>query len=175
MTVDVKANPANVASKGVSEFPEGYVPMGAPTQKLEVPERPGYHRRWIRGDAGRIQKALRAGYRFVDPTAVNLNNFDLGGDAKNSGNTDLGDSRVSVISGDKTDATGQPGRLYLMECEDRFYEHSRKILRETHEDIADALKGGTTDGGNEEREVDKHNRYTDKKRTTVPALFTAKD
>lgn len=166
------SNPANVAEK--SAFPKNYVPMGAPVQKLEVPEREGYHRRWIRGDAGRIQKALRAGYQFVNSDEVNLNNFDLGGDASTSGNTDMGSSRVSVISGDKVDATGQPGRLYLMECPMEYYEHSRKIMREINEGVADALKGGQV-GAESDGAADKRARYVDNKKTSMPGLFTAKD
>lgn len=166
------SNPANVAEKGV--LPPGYVPMGAPVQKLQVPEREGYHRRWIRGDAGRIQKAMRAGYQFVAPDDVNLNNFGLGGDASTSGNTDMGSSRVSVISGDKTDATGQPGRLYLMECPIDLYERSRQTMREINEDVADALKGGRI-GSESDGASDKSARYVDKKKTAMPNLFTAKD
>lgn len=166
-----KQNPANEVDKG--GIPKGYTPMGAPTLKLEVPDRPGYHRRWIRGEAGRIQRALRAGYSFVAPDDVNVNNFDLGGDGSVSGNTDMGSSRVSVISGDKTDATGQPGRLYLMECPLHLYERSRSMHEERNDDIATALKGGTV-GAENENEIDKDARYVDRKRTRMPNLFTRK-
>lgn len=156
-------NPANKPN-----LPKGFQPMSQGTQKLEVPSRDGYHRRWFRGDAGRIQKALRAGYTFVNPEDVELNNFDLGGDAKESGNTDMG-SRVSVISGDGVDATGQPGRLYLMECPDEIYEYSRSLIDDRNDSIAEALRGGQIGAGNDgETSHDVNQRYVKGK---VPDLF----
>lgn len=162
-------NPANKPEKHVK--PKGFQPMAIGGLKMEVPDKPGYHRRWIRGDAGRINKAMRAGYTFVDSKEVDLNNFDLGGDAKTSGNTDLGGSRVSIVSGDGSDETGQPGRMYLMECPLEFYEASRKIVEDRNDDIAEALKGGTI-GSEKDRDVDA--RYVDNQRTKVPNMFTKK-
>lgn len=164
-------NPANNKDKKV--LPEGFMPMSSASKTLEVPERLGYHRRWFRGEPGRIARAQRAGYTFVHPDDVELNNFDLGGDAKTSGNSDLG-TRVSVISGDGADSTGQASRMYLMECPLEYYEASRSIIETRNEDIADALKGGTTSGGDEETASDASNRYVDKKRTSIPDLFTKK-
>ncbi len=167
--VENKANPANAVERSV--IPKDFQPMSAGVRKLEVPERPGFHRRWIRSDAGRIAKAQRAGYRFVDADAVDLNNFDLGGDAKESGNTDLG-TRVSVISGDGADATGQPGRLYLMECPIEYYEASRSIIDDRNEAIAETLRGGNAGRGqNGESSYDAEKRYT---KGSMPDLFTPK-
>lgn len=164
-------NPANNKDKKV--LPEGFMPMSSASKTLEVPEKPGYHRRWFRGEPGRIARAQRAGYTFVHPDDVELNNFDLGGDAKTSGNSDLG-TRVSVISGDGADSTGQASRMYLMECPLEYYEASRAIIEDRNEAIADALKGGTTSGGDEETAGDAGNRYLDKERTSIPKLFTKK-
>lgn len=153
------------------QLPPGFQPMSAGVKKLEVPQREGYHRRWFRGDPSRIAKALRAGYTFVDPEDVDVNNFDLGGDAKESGNTDLG-TRVSVISGDDLDVTGQPGRLYLMECPMEYYEASRQIIEDRNDAVANALKGGRLGAGNEgETVTDIQQRYTKGK---MPDLFTRK-
>jgi hypothetical protein len=163
-------NPANEKSKVT--LPAGYQPMSNGSKKLEVPARDGYHRRWFRGDAGRIAKAKRAGYEFVDPSEVELNNFDLGGDAKDSGNTDMG-SRVSVVSGDGTDEAGQPYRLYLMECPLEIYEYGRSKLQERNDSIADAISGGTLgagQGGETPRDAAK--RYT---KGTTPDLFVNKN
>src|SRR5215467_14955242 len=104
----------------VSEIPLGYMPMSAPIQRLQVPKKDGYVRYWFRGEPARIQRALQAGYQFVHPDDVKVNNFDLGGDAKVSGNTDLG-SRVSITSGADTDPNGNPNRLYLMEIPEELY------------------------------------------------------
>jgi hypothetical protein len=162
-------NPANEKDK--SFLPPGYQPMSAGVKSLEVPAREGYHRRWFRSDPGRIARAQRAGYTFVDPEEVNLNNFDLGGDAKNSGNTDMG-SRVSVISGDEADSTGQPARLYLMECPQELYEHGRSLIADRNEGVAEALRGGKIGAGGEgETSKDQDTRYTKGK---MPDLFTPK-
>ncbi|MBT9139119.1 MAG: hypothetical protein DDT31_01700 [Syntrophomonadaceae bacterium] len=167
--IETKVNPANEVE--ISAFPKNFQPMSSIAQKLEVPEKPGFHRRWIRSDPGRIAKAQRAGFRFVNYDEVGLTNFDLGGDAKNSGNTDLG-TRVSVISGDTADFTGQVGRLYLMECPMEFYEASRKIIEERNDSVAGALRNGRVglgEGGESYDDVTK--RYT---KGVMPDIFTPK-
>jgi hypothetical protein len=159
-------NPANEKEKGM--LPKGYVPMSQGAQTLAVPEREGYHRRWFRSDPGRINRALRAGYTFVDPSTVDIFNGDLGGDANASGNTDMG-TRVSVISGDEADSTGQPSRLYLMECPLELYEYSRGILAERNESIAEALRGGKIGAGHDGETIeDQRERYI---KGVVPDLF----
>lgn len=156
-------NPSNVP-----ELPKGFQPMSQGVKKLEIPHRDGYHRRWFRGDPGRIAKAQRAGYTFVHPEDTELNNFDLGGDAKNDGNTDMG-TRVSVISGDEPDQFGQPGRLYLMECPIHLYKISRGLVEDRNESIAAALRGGEVGVGQDgETMVDVQKRYTKGK---MPDLF----
>jgi hypothetical protein len=162
-------NPANERKK--INLPPGYQPLGSGVQKLAVPEKDGFHRRWFRGNAGRIAQAQRAGYQFVDPSEVELNNFDLGGDAKDSGNTDLG-SRVSIVSGEGVDASGQAERLYLMECPIELYEYSQSILAEKNESVAAALRGGNL-GVDQSGETahDSKNRYLKGK---TPDLFIPK-
>lgn len=164
----------NVANeKKKFELPADYQPMGGVAAKLAVPEKPGYHRRWFKGTAGRIQQAMRAGYRFVDPSEVGTNNFDLGGDAKASGNTDLGDSRVSVVAGADGEG-GQALRMYLMEVPNEIYDHGRSIMAERNESIAATIRGdGIGAGSNGENRGDAKNRYIDKARTDLN-LFTPK-
>lgn len=162
-------NPANLKKK--YNLPDNFQPMSSGVPKLDVPERDGYVRRWIRSDPGRIQRAMQAGYKFVDENEVMLNNFDLGGDAKNSGNTDLG-TRVSVISGDEADSTGQPSRLYLMEVPLEVYEYSRKMMGDRNESIAEALRGGKIGAGSDDEDAhDVEQRYVKGK---VPDLFNPK-
>jgi hypothetical protein len=159
-------NPAN--SK--LEIPSDFQPMTSSVLRLEVPKKDGYHRHWFRGNPERIARAQKAGYRFVDSTEVNINNFDLGGDAKVSGSTDLG-TRVSVISGDDVDATGQPGKLYLMECPEHLYQLGKKILDERVDDIATALRGGKIGAGaaeTGETRADSEKRYV---KGNTPELF----
>lgn len=159
-------NPANIKKK--FNLPENFQPMSAGIPKLDVPEREGYVRRWFRSDPGRIARAVRAGYTFVDSNDVTLNNFDLGGDAKTSGNTDMG-TRVSVISGDEADSTGQPARLYLLECPEEIYEYSRGLIEDRNESIAEALRGGKIGANHDdENDSDVETRYVKGK---VPDLF----
>lgn len=169
-------NPSNPQGKPAAERKR--VPMTLPVLKLEVPDIPGFHLHWMRGDAGRLVQAERAGYEFVDESEVDINNTSLGGDAAKSGNTDLG-SRVSVIAGDETGGDGQPVRLYLMKQRLDWYEEDQKILEARNASIADTLTasfrqgtvGGKADG---ETSEDLQNRYVNKSRTKIPDLFTAK-
>ena len=152
-----ETNPANSIEHQV--IPDDYIPMSAPIQRLQVPKKDGYVRYWFRGDAGRIQRAMQAGYRFVDQSEVKVNNFDLGGDAKKSGSTDLG-SRVSIITGDQT-FDGQPARLYLMEIPEELYEKGQAYLTQANESVAAALRSGligSDDVG--DSKADKAARYT---------------
>jgi len=159
-----EVNPAN--NSKVSSIPENYIPMSAPIQRLQVPEKVGFVRYWFRGDPGRIARAQQAGYRFVLPEEVSVNNFDVAGNSKTSGSTDLG-SRVSVISGDEAGFDGQPNRLYLMEIPKELYEHGQKILEQRNESIAEELRSGLI-GSDSESSQDKSVRYA---KTGVPDLF----
>lgn len=159
-------NPANETK--VTEIPEGYIPMSAPVQRLQVPEKPGFVRYWFRGDYNRLQRAQQAGYRFVHPNDVRVNNMDVAGDSSNSGNTDLG-SRVSLVTGDESGPDGQPNRLYLMEIPQELYEYGQTILQQRNDSIAEELRSGligSDDSG--ESSSDKATRYA---KTGVPDLF----
>lgn len=159
-----EVNPANETQ--VSEVPSNYIPMSAPIQRLQVPEKPGFVRYWFRGDPNRLQRAMQAGYRFVNPTDVKINNFDVGGDSNTSGNTDLG-TRVSIITGDESGPDGQPNRLYLMEIPKELYERGQKFLEERNESIAEELRSGLI-GADSDAPRDKATRYS---KTGVPDLF----
>ncbi len=140
--------------------------MSVPTLRLQVPDKPGFFRYWFRGDAARIQRAKQAGYRFVDQSEVNVNNFDLGGDAKNSGSTDMG-SLVSITSGDETDANGNPNRLILMEISNELYARGQAYLVDRNDEVARALRAGLL-GADGEDTSDKRARYS---KSGVPDLF----
>jgi len=153
------------------------IPMSLPVQKLEVPEIPGFHLHWMRGTAARLQQAERAGYVFVRPEEVALNNVSLGGDATKTGNSDMG-TRVSVVAGD-TDDSGNAVRLYLMKQPVEYYLEDRKILQDRNDSIADALtasyRQGTVGGAAQgETQEDLGNRYVDTRRTKMPELFRRK-
>ncbi len=150
-----KASPANKKL----ELPKGYRPLSTGQLRLEVPDKDGWHRHWFRGTSERLARAQQAGYRFVDPDDVDVNNFDIAGDSKSGGSTDLG-SRVSVISGDDAGPVGQAGRMYLMECPEELYEYAQSILKERSEGIAEALRGGMLGVGKYDVGKDASNRYT---------------
>lgn len=151
-------NPANEKQKRV--LPPGYKPLSAATRKLEVPKRDGYQRRWFNGNASRIGRALLAGWTFVERGETEVNSFDIGGDASQDGNTDLG-TRVSIISGEDMDRSGQPGRMYLMEIEDWLYDHGREYQIDTNKAIARSLREGNM-GTEKDSNEDRKKRYLGK-------------
>src|SRR5688572_16125817 len=89
----------NPADTDEDEIPSDFIPMSAPVQRLKIPKKPGWHRHWIRGTADRVAQAQQAGYKFVNPEDVRVASKGLGGPIEESGNTDLGASRVSVVAG----------------------------------------------------------------------------
>ena len=154
------------------------IPMTAPQRKLELPHIPGYYTQWIRSDPARIQQALNAGFQFVTPEEVGLNNRLLGDDGLKSGNTDLG-SRVSIADG--TDERGNIVSLYAMKQKEEYHEEDLRIRQRVNDGVADALtaafRGGSRVGGEgapSETATDVQNRYVDKARTKIPTLFQRK-
>jgi hypothetical protein len=116
------------------------VPMSLPQLKLAVPEIPGYHLHWMRGDPARIAQAQRAGYEFVEEDEVNVYNSGLANDMESNGSTDLG-TRVSLSAGSDVGQDGQPERLYLMKLKQEFWEEDQKVLADKNEEKAAALRG----------------------------------
>lgn len=153
MTDEKKQNPANEKLK----LPKGYRPMSVGQRRLEVPPITGYHLHWFRGNPGNINRAIQAGYEYVDTDEVSLNDFDLAGDGTSITGSDMG-TRVSVISGDDVGNNGQPGRLYLMKCPQELYEYAQSLLGDQVEASAEALRGGKV-GANKETGADAGNRY----------------
>ena len=150
------------------------VPMTAPTRKLEVPPIHGYKMYWFRGEPGRLQRAMRAGYEFVKPEEVEINNFDLAGDLDLPGHTDMGD-RVSVAAQDGVGENGQYLRLYLMKIKEEFWTSDQELYeREKIDPVVQALHGGMIGAGESAGEGpgDVKNRYT--KKSTVPDMFKKK-
>jgi hypothetical protein len=164
-------NPSNATGK----LPEraDRIPMNSPQRKLEVPPIDGYTMYWFRGDPGRLQRAQRAGYEFVRPEEVELNNFDLAGDPSAPGQTDMGD-RVSVAAQDGADGNGQFLRLYLMKIKNEYREQDQeRYERERIDPIVNALAGGRLGSGEGgEHPGDIPLRY--QKPFQLPKMFTKK-
>jgi hypothetical protein len=161
------SNEKNNPATGQVQLPKGYRPMSVGQRRLEVPAIEGFHLHWFRGNPSNLHRAHQAGYEFVDPDEVSLNDFDLAGGDEEKG-TDLG-SRVSVISGDDVGVNGQPGRLYLMKCPLVLYQYSQRLLGDQVDTVVDALKGGkvgvSQDG--QETRSDAQNRYVKEAKSTL--------
>lgn len=144
------------------------IPMSVPQRHLEVADIPGYHLHWF--TTPRVSRALRAGYTFVtEEDGVDINNFDLAGDAKANGSTDMG-TRFSVpaaVGGDSDE------RLYLMKLPEELWEQDRAALEQRNDTVARALRGEKPDS--EPNPYDTSNRYIPEgQRQMVTNMFTPK-
>ena len=152
MEPTIPLNPANEPEKVKTSRTR--IPVSLPLGKVGVPEVPGYHLHWMRGEQSRLQRALAGGYTFVEQDEVQLNGIGLADSAADHGSTDMG-SRVSVISGGDTHA-GQPERLYLMKIKEEFWNEDQAALLDRNESIAAAIRG---DRGLVQTGGDNSNRY----------------
>lgn len=133
-------SPAAPPLKYVEGAEAGYIPMSIPRQRLAAPEIPGYHVHWFMGMPDRIHQAMQAGYSWVDQGEVELSDFDLAGDGRPIGGTDLG-TRVSTVAGGLYEGTMQPQRLYLMKIPEWLWEKHQQAIGDVNENIAAALRG----------------------------------
>jgi len=150
-------------------------PFTHPVGSLSVPEIPGYHLHWFRGDAQRIQRAFEAGYEFVDPNEVHVNEKRLGADTAEDGNTDMG-TRISVSAGGDMGQDGQPVRLYLMKTRQEWWEKDQAALTAPGsrlEGVRQSLASGML-GAEKQSSEDKAQVYVDPKRTKLPDFLRKK-
>lgn len=149
------------------------VPMTAPQRKLELPDLPGYKVYWFRGDPGRLQRALRAGYEFITPEEVDQNNFDLAGDASSPGQTDMG-NRVSVAAQDGADERGQFLRLYAMKIKLEYWNADQEQYEKDRIDpfVRSLTAGRVAAGEGGELPGDTNQRY--RRATPLPKMFIKK-
>lgn len=174
-----KSNPGVAPGKPVAERKR--IPLSVPQRKLEVPEIPGYHLRWLRGTPARLAQAQNAGFEFVSEDEISLNNVALGGDATKAGNSDMG-SRVSVIEGGDTDGQGQAVRMYLMKQKIEYKQEDDALIQARNDSVRDALVGQlgsgtigmTGEGRPPEDASDQAARYVPRGRAKIPELFRRK-
>lgn len=163
-----EANPADATNlPTVTERTR--IPFSTPVARLAVQEIPGYHLHWFNGTPERIQRALQGGYEFVEEHEVHMNSRSLGSDTAESGNTDMG-SRVSVVSGEGADASGQPARMYLMKIKEEWWQADQAALTAEGsriDNVRKALIGGTV-GADKQSAEDRSLTYLDPKRTKIP-------
>lgn len=157
-------NPATAPSKSAKVV--GRIPMSVPSQKLTVPEIPGYHLHWMMGTVERLEQARRAGYEFVERGEVEVIETGLANDPSGDGNTDLG-SQVSLVAGGLT-TSGQPARLVLMKLRQEYWDEDQKALEAKSDALVAALRAGKLNAAQAgELEVDRAQRYVDPRRTST--------
>ena len=157
-------NPANIQSLSVTD--ETRIPMSLPQLMLQVPDIEGYVLFWFADRPGRISRAVAAGYEFVQPEEVRINNFGLASDLTQTGNTDMG-TRVSVHGG--VSEQGGAERLYLMKIRQEWYDKDMQLREEASDRQVQALRSGLT-GSEREKMVDASKRYA----KNTDNLFTKK-
>lgn len=113
-------NPAN------NQAPAAFrrVPMNTPRRKLEVRAIPGFRLYWHRQSD--VERAIEAGYIFVDKAEVSLNSRAIGSASGLGGNTALG-SEVSIVG-----SAGTGERLVLMKIPEQYYLEDKRSLFQEH-------------------------------------------
>lgn len=171
------ANPADPVARAVTGRTR--IPLSAPRLKLDAPKIPGFVLQWFADRPGRIRQAQEAGYVFVTPEEISLNEHNVANDVLGDGNTDMGD-RVSTYGG--VAESGQAERLYLMKIQEAWWKEEQKVIADRNESVAEAIRGGMTVGGGNphENREDANLRYLGRAsgappaRRTAPNLFTRK-
>lgn len=125
-------------------------PFSANRRRLQVDEKEkGYYYRWFNDTQDRLQRALDAGYEFVQRK-------DVGkvGD-KDVSNTKGLDSRVSRVVGETSTRT--PIWAFLMRIPDALHNEDVAVKAKQNDRVDEALSAGRASGS------DVENRYGDVK------------
>lgn len=96
------------------------IPMSVPTQRLQVPELPGFHLHWFR--ESNVARAMQAAYEFVNDDEVLVTSRSVAANSELTGNTDLG-TRIRVHSGQTEN--NHPEYLVLMKLPLEFWNEDR--------------------------------------------------
>ena len=125
-TIDDGPQSADIAPKSADEAPRRRkrASTGGFNLKLEVPERPGYHRRWFNDEPGRLAFAHDMAYDFVTDGTIK---------------SDSPDKRVRRFVGS---VDGHPLYAYLMECPLEEYEAGKLEKREATLTVDKAIAAG---------------------------------
>lgn len=110
------------------------IPMSIPVRRLECPDLPGFHLHWFLEP--NVNRALQAGYEFVEDTEIPLNQKSVGTSSSISGNQALG-SHVEIIHGVGQD--GKPSKLILMKIKEEWYREDQKVLADRNLQTVQAI------------------------------------
>ncbi len=99
--------------------------VGGQHLKLNAPERPGYHRRWVNDNPGRVAMFQELAYDHVTETGIK---------------SDSPDSRVRRLVG--TQAGGAPQYAYLMETPLAEFQAGVEEKEEARKPFEDAIRRG---------------------------------
>jgi hypothetical protein len=125
------------------------VPFSASRKRLQVDEKfEGYVTRWFNDQDDRIQRALGAGYEFVDRDDVKK----VGDKDISNGNTDM-NSKVSRVVG--RTAENQPIRAYLMKIRNEWFREDQMKKEETNKLVDQAVRAGKAGGSSVENHYGK--------------------
>jgi len=100
-------------------------------QDLEGFKKRGTIPRWFNDKDGRIERAINAGYTFVNPEDVP----SLGSKKLHQENTDLNAKVSKVVT-----RSGEPFRAYLMEINKEWYEEDQARKEEVNARVDKALR-----------------------------------
>ena len=96
------------------------VPLGQHVAKLAYAPRPGYHRRWVSDLAGRVDKALAAGWSHVkDPKTK---------------------TPVKYVTDPSLGSGGRQG--FLMEIPEELYNEDQKVKSDSLDEVDNAIYNG---------------------------------
>lgn len=116
------------------------VPFSANRKRLQIDEKfDGFVTRWFNDQDDRIQRALAAGYEFVDRDDVK----QVGDKDVANGNTDM-NSKVSRVVG--RTAESQQIRAFLMKIRKEWYDADKAKKEETNRLVDEAVRAGTVGG-----------------------------
>lgn len=118
------------------------VPFGGHRTRLQTEQRKGYVRRWFNDTEDRIQRALDAGYTFVEDKNANVGEGDL-----HQGNTDLNGKVSKIVS----KGGGNPIRAFLLEIPKAYYDEDQKSKEMRNRMVDDAIRSGTPGGSTVEK------------------------
>ena len=110
------------------------VPLGTPQQKLNANIPGGMVGRWVNDTPGRIQRALEAGYQFIN----------------DQGTTDDRESGRSMIVGSQEN--GEALRAFLMAIPREWYDEDQKAKQKPLEAFEDEIRRGLPQGAEAQRE-----------------------